>query len=146
MRLAVLIARRRRHRRFAMLQPRHAAARRFAAEMIRQLPALLKLVFRLFRDPRIGLANKALFAAVAWYVLAPIDLIPDVLGFVGLIDDVYFVGLALNRMIAAAGPDILLEHWDGDPYDLGFIVAGVEDIGALLPDRVRSILQSLARA
>jgi uncharacterized membrane protein YkvA (DUF1232 family) len=119
---------------------RRPRSRLFAIFMLRHLPRLLRLVLRLMRDPRIGRGTKALFALVAAYVLAPVDLIPDFLGFVGLIDDAYFVGLALHRLMAAAGTDILLEHWDGNPRDLGFIVEGVEEVGELLPRRVRAIL------
>jgi uncharacterized membrane protein YkvA (DUF1232 family) len=111
--------------------------------MIRQLPGLLKLVFRLMRDPRIGTARKALFAAVAVYVFAPYDLIPDVLGPLGLVDDVYLIGLALHALLAAAGPDILLEHWDGDPGELGYLVEGVDQVGSVLPRRIRGALQGI---
>jgi uncharacterized membrane protein YkvA (DUF1232 family) len=135
---------RRKRRRFRLFRrPRRPAGRRFAMLMIRQLPNLLKLVVRVVRDARVSLPTKALFAAVAVYVLAPFDLIPDVLGPLGLVDDVYLVGLALHRLMAAAGADILLEHWDGDPAELGYLVGGVEDVGGILPARMRRVLRRL---
>jgi uncharacterized membrane protein YkvA (DUF1232 family) len=124
---------------------RRKGPRVHAVFMLRHLPRLLRLVLRLMRDRRIGRGTKTLFAAVAVYVLAPVDLIPDFLGFIGLIDDVYFVGLALHRLMAAAGTDILLEHWDGNPRDLGVIVEGVEEVGELLPRRVRAVLAGVVR-
>jgi uncharacterized membrane protein YkvA (DUF1232 family) len=114
-----------------------------ALVMIRQLPSLLKLLVRTVRDPRVSLSTKALLAAVAVYVIAPFDLIPDVLGPLGLTDDVYLVGLALHRLMASAGPDILLEHWDGDPRELGYFVGGVEEVGLILPRRIRRALRRL---
>jgi uncharacterized membrane protein YkvA (DUF1232 family) len=134
---------RRRRRRSRWLRRRRGRGRYFATLMIRQLPGLLKLLFRLMRDPRIGTARKALFAAVAVYVFAPYDLIPDVLGPLGLVDDVYLIGLALHALLAAAGPDILLEHWDGDPGELGYLVEGVDQVGSVLPRRIRGALQGI---
>jgi uncharacterized membrane protein YkvA (DUF1232 family) len=39
------------------------------------------------RDPRVGLAPKLLAAAVAAYAFSPIDLIPDVIPVLGLLDE-----------------------------------------------------------
>jgi uncharacterized membrane protein YkvA (DUF1232 family) len=139
--IQALIRARRRRRRFAALRSRDSHARQLAMASVKQLPSLLKLVVRLMRDRRVSVATKALFATVALYVLAPIDLVPDMLGFVGLVDDVFFVGLALHRLLDAAGPDIMLEHWDGDPRDLGYFVEGVEQVGGVLPAKVRGILE-----
>lgn len=145
MKISQVIRGHRRRRRFGLLRRKDGAARHFASTMIRQLPSLLRLIVRLFRDGRVSLPAKALFGAVALYVIAPLDLIPDALGFLGLVDDVYFVGLALHRLLRDAGPDLLLEHWDGDPRELGYLVEGVEQVGDLLPTRVRGMLKAFVK-
>jgi uncharacterized membrane protein YkvA (DUF1232 family) len=127
---------RRRHR---------ARAREIARRLLRQLPHLFKLVFRLMRDPQVTRLDKLLFGAVALYMITPIDLIPDVFGVLGWVDDFYLLGLALGRLMASAGPDRLLEHWDGNPGDLGYLVEGVEELGASLPVRIRRGLRGIAR-
>jgi uncharacterized membrane protein YkvA (DUF1232 family) len=124
---------------------RRRRARKTALSLIAQLPHLLRLLARLMRDPRIALGDKVLFAGVAAYLLMPADLIPDLLAPLGLIDDVYLVGLALARLFGRAGPDVLLEHWDGDPRALGYLVEGVHQIGGLLPGPVRSTLRKVVR-
>lgn len=129
----VTIGRRRRRRKNA------------ARRLIRELPNLFKLVFRLLRDPRVPRADKLLFGAVAVYMLTPMDLMPDFLGVLGWVDDLYLLGLALGRLLAAAGPDTLLRNWDGDPAALGYLVEGVEEIGGSLPQRMRRALLGLAR-
>lgn len=120
---------------------RRRSARRTVAKLLRELPNLFKLLIRLLKDPRISTLDRVLFAAVMTYVLLPVDLIPDALSFLGLADDLYLVGLALNRLFSRAGPDMLLEHWEGNPRALGYLIEGVEEVGSLLPAKVRSVLK-----
>jgi uncharacterized membrane protein YkvA (DUF1232 family) len=120
------------------------STRSAAKELIREIPSLLKLMFRLMTDGRVPLKDKALFALVTAYVISPIDLIPDFGGLLGMVDDLYLVGLSLGRLLASAGEDVLLEHWDGDPRTLGFFIETVESFGGLLPGPVRSALGATA--
>jgi uncharacterized membrane protein YkvA (DUF1232 family) len=117
--------------------------RKSAVKLLRELPNLIKLLVRLLRDARVSKLDRLLFGAVIAYVLLPADLLPDFLGVLGLTDDLYLIGLALNRLFARAGADVLLEHWDGNPRALGYLLEGVEEVGALLPARIRSALRRL---
>jgi uncharacterized membrane protein YkvA (DUF1232 family) len=108
--------------------------------MLRHLPNLVKLVYRLFTDPRVSGFDRALFAIVIAYVISPFDLLPDWLGMFGLTDDLYLVGLSLARLLRNAGPDLLLEHWDGKPKALGYMIESVEDVGSKLPSSIRRVL------
>lgn len=119
--------------------------RQAARLLIRELPHLLRLLGRLIRDPRVALLDKLIFGFVVAYTLTPVDLIPDILSPLGLVDDLYLLGLSLARMFARAGPDLLLEHWDGEPAALGYLVEGVEQIGGLLPGPVRRVLRRSIR-
>ncbi len=109
--------------------------------MLLQLPALVTLVLKLLRDRRVSTADRALFLAVLAYVITPADLLPDFIAVLGLVDDLYLVGLALSRLFGRAGPDILLEHWSGDPRTLGWFVGSVEELGSLLPGSIRRVLR-----
>jgi uncharacterized membrane protein YkvA (DUF1232 family) len=117
--------------------------RQSAVKLLRELPSLVKLLVRLLRDARVSKLDRLLFGAVLAYVLLPADLLPDFLGFLGLTDDLYLIGLALNRLFSRAGADVLLEHWDGNPRALGYLIEGVEEVGSLLPARIRSALRGL---
>ena len=132
-----------------MLRPRRrrrpSSRRRTAAALVRELPRLLLLIGRLLRDARVSGADRALFVLVMAYVIAPIDLLPDFLGVFGLVDDLYLVGLALGRLFGRAGPDVLLEHWSGDPRTLGYLIEGVDKLGTLLPPSVRRTLHKTAK-
>ena len=120
---------------------RKKSRRKTAVKLLRELPNLVKLLVRLMRDARVSRLDRALFGAVIAYVLLPIDLIPDFIGVFGLTDDLYLVGLALNRLFSRAGAGVLIEHWDGNPRALGYLLEGIEEVGALLPDKVRSALR-----
>lgn len=114
------------------------------ARLIKQLPNLLRLVYNLFTDARVPVLDKALFATVIAYVIAPFDLLPDWLGMFGLTDDFYLVGLTLSRLLRSASPDLLLEHWRGSPKALGYIIESIEEVGARLPAGVRNILRGIS--
>ena len=124
---------------------RKLSARGVARAMIGNLPNLVRLLFRLVADRRVSVLDKAFFGFVLFYTLAPADLIPDVFWMLGLFDDVYLIGLALTRLLTRAGPDILLEHWAGDPHELGYLIERVGDVGGLLPGRVRRTLRNVVR-
>ena len=114
-------------------------------KLLRELPNFLKLLVRLLRDARVSKLDRMLFSTVIAYVLLPVDLLPDFFGVLGLTDDLFLIGLALNRLFGRAGSDLLLEHWDGSPARLGYLIEGVEDIGGLLPRPVRRALRRTAR-
>lgn len=123
---------------------RKSGAKAAARRLLRDLPSLFKLVWRLLRDAEVPRVDKVLVGAVFVYMLTPIDLIPDVFGVFGWVDDLYLLGLALSRLVASAGPDLLLRHWDGDPRNLGYLVEAVDQLGGGLPPHVRKGLDSVA--
>ena len=66
-------------------------ARGFLKNVITLIPNFLKLLFRLFKDGRVPATEKAFLIGAIAYVISPIDLIPDVIPFVGQVDDLYLV-------------------------------------------------------
>ncbi len=101
-------------------QPR-TGARRTVLGAIREIPDYLRLLWGLARDPRVALVDKLLVAAAAIYIVSPIDVIPDFIPFLGQVDDIYLLVLALQRMVSRAGRSVLRDHWTGDPESLGSI-------------------------
>ncbi len=62
------------------------------------------------RDPRVPWYAKAVVACVVAYALSPIDLIPDFVPVLGLLDDLVLVPLGLLLAVRLIPPDILVEH------------------------------------
>ena len=99
------------------IRPR-TGARHTVMEMVMQLPRYLRLLGGLLIDPRVAAFDKVLVGAAIAYVLNPFDFIPEVIPFLGQVDDVYLLGVALQRLVANAGKRVLLAHWSGNPGDL----------------------------
>ncbi len=90
-------------------------ARRTVSGAIRDIPHYLRLLWGLARDSRVAMVDKALVVAAAIYIVSPIDVIPDFIPFLGQVDDLYLLILALQRMVSRAGRAVLRDHWTGDP-------------------------------
>jgi uncharacterized membrane protein YkvA (DUF1232 family) len=45
------------------------------------------------------------------YLASPIDLIPDFIPVLGLLDDALIVAFVVRHVIRAAGPEVVQEHW-----------------------------------
>ncbi|HEX7117395.1 MAG TPA: DUF1232 domain-containing protein [Longimicrobiales bacterium] len=120
-------------------------ARAAVAALISRIPQFLRLFFRLLRDPRVSKLDRALVLATIAYVLTPTDLLPDFLGFLGLVDDLYLLALAFDRLLHRAGESLVLEHWDGEPETLAFLVDGLDEIGSFLPAPARALIRGRVR-
>lgn len=115
-------------------------ARGFLTSMIMLIPNFLKLLYRLFKDSRVPTTEKALLIGTIIYVISPLDLIPDVIPFIGEIDDLYLVALVLLRLLSRTDDEVLRAHWDGRG-DLAAIVNKMARAAQyVLPKRVQRIL------
>lgn len=106
------------------------------------LPNLVMLLGRLLKDVRVPTAEKALFVGAIVYVISPIDFIPDVLPFIGQVDDLYVVALVLLRLVNRTDASVVQEHWSGG----GDIVSLADSIANIapkfLPKRIARVLTS----
>ncbi|MBX7220812.1 MAG: DUF1232 domain-containing protein [Blastocatellia bacterium] len=104
------------------------------------LPNLLKLAFRLLKDARVPSQEKILLAATIVYVISPLDFIPDLIPFIGQVDDSYLLALSLLRLLNSADAEVIREHWDGggDIYRLLIRISNLATI--FLPKRVQKLL------
>ena len=85
---------------------------------MQQLPNYLRLLAGLLTDRRVSGVDKLLVAGAIAYIVLPTDLVPDFIPFLGEVDDVFILVMALQRLIANAGRNVLLAHWTGALEDL----------------------------
>ncbi len=123
-------------------------AKRTVMDTIRQLPNYVRLLFGLLRDRRVATVDKLLVGAAIAYIIAPVDLIPDWIPFLGEVDDVFLLVTALQRLIANAGRTVVTQYWVGDPAELGAMnLRNVLTAAAFfLPRRLRRRLRTIGRA
>jgi len=84
--------------------------RRSSASLLHRLRVEAHAVWLAARDPRTSWAARIVGLMVAAYALSPIDLVPDFVPVLGLVDDAIIVpaGLWLFRRLIPA--DLLAEH------------------------------------
>lgn len=106
------------------------------------LPNMVVLSGKLMIDSRVPRAERALFAAAIIYAVIPLDFIPDMLPFIGQVDDLFLVALTLLRLIDRTDDTVVRQHWRGG----GDIVALAESAATLapllMPRRVSRVLIS----
>jgi uncharacterized membrane protein YkvA (DUF1232 family) len=114
---------------------------------MKELPNFLRLIGGLLADVRVPTTDKLLVAGAVGYVLLPMDFVPDFIPFVGEIDDVFLLVLALQRLIANAPRAVVLQHWMGDPEQLRSLDLERVLVAAafFLPRRVRRRLRTIGR-
>ena len=122
-------------------------AKRTVMGYVSDLPRFLRLLWGLVTDARVSMIDKVLVAGAIAYIVAPIDLIPDFIPFLGEVDDVYLLVLALRRLLQNAGRTVLLSHWTGDPNELRQLNLKKVMMAAafFLPRRVRRRLRVLGK-
>jgi uncharacterized membrane protein YkvA (DUF1232 family) len=83
-----------------------ARVRRWARAIKRDVLAL----YLAARDPATPWYVRILALAIAAYALSPIDLIPDVIPILGLVDEALLLPLAIMAVVRLIPPDDLARH------------------------------------
>jgi uncharacterized membrane protein YkvA (DUF1232 family) len=106
------------------------------------IPDLSVLLFRLLRDERVAIGDKAVALAGLAYVLSPIDFMPAFLfGPLGAVDDLVVVTAAASRLVNHVHPDVVRMHWAGKGDVLDVIHRVSEWSERQLGQRVRRLLR-----
>ncbi len=78
--------------------------------LVQHLPSFLRLFWRLFKDPRVGIKAKLLALSVFAYLILPADLVPDLLPALGHVDDLLLLFLGLRGFVKLCPPEVVREH------------------------------------
>ncbi|NLX02610.1 MAG: DUF1232 domain-containing protein [Syntrophomonadaceae bacterium] len=85
------------------------------------IPNFLKLIFRLAQDSNVSKTDRALLLGTIAYVLSPWDFLPDMIPFLGQLDDILLISLVLKRLMDSVSRETLLSYWDGNKDLLGLM-------------------------
>lgn len=104
------------------------------------LPNMVVLSAKLMVDSRVPRTERALFAAAVIYAIIPFDFIPDMIPFIGQVDDLFLVALTLLRLIDRTDDLVVRQHWrgGGDIVQLAESAATIAPL--LMPKRVARVL------
>jgi uncharacterized membrane protein YkvA (DUF1232 family) len=72
-----------------------------------RLKAEVMALYFAYRDPRVSWVVKALVVCVVAYALSPIDLIPDFIPLLGLLDDLILLPLGIALVIRLLPPAVM---------------------------------------
>ena len=89
-----------------------------ARQLATLLPNLVSLFRGLVSDPRVPRGSKILLMVGAAWLVSPIDLIPEFIPVLGPLDDAVVAALILRHVLRTAGPEVVADHWRGDPATL----------------------------
>jgi uncharacterized membrane protein YkvA (DUF1232 family) len=106
---------------------------------IRQIPAFVRLLAGLARDKRVSVVDKLIVVGAIAYLFMPADFLPDILPFLGLVDDTFLIASAVRRLIRNAGLSVVMRYWRGNPADLRRlrIERIIRAAATFLPRRIR---------
>src|SRR5438128_1900283 len=109
-------------------------------ELLLMLPRLVKLLLKLVRDPRVARSDKVILGGTILYVIIPLDFIPDMIPFIGQVDDAYLVAIAILRILNRTDPSVIAQHWNSD-IDIKKLATSIANIATFfLPASIRAAL------
>lgn len=106
------------------------------------LPNMVALCARLMVDKRVPLTERALFASAVIYAIIPFDFLPDMIPFIGQVDDLFLVALTLLRLIDHTDDLVVREHWRGGGDIVALAESAAKLAPMLMPTRVARVLQA----
>ena len=98
-----------------------SAAMTTLKESLLFIPNFLKLIYRLAQDANVSKTDRALLLGTIAYVLSPWDFLPDMIPFLGQLDDILLISLVLKRLMDSVNRETLLSYWDGNKDLLGLM-------------------------
>lgn len=89
--------------------------------MARLVPDVVRLLRNLAKDRTLPRSVRWKLAVALIYNVQPINLIPDFVPLLGLVDNLVITAWALRSALKTAGPDAVARHWTGTADGLALI-------------------------
>jgi len=105
--------------------------------LVALLPRLGRMVASLLTDRDVPMSAKLALAAMAFYLASPLDLVPDVIPFFGLLDDALLVALVVDGFLNHVDRRVLLKYWPGEPASLETVAMWARRVSRWVPGRVK---------
>jgi len=96
--------------------------RRDARAIAGFIPDCVGLFKTLMQDKQLPHRYKLKLGFMIVYLLSPIDIVPDFIPILGMIDDSILVVLVLKSIIKRSGEEKIIKHWPGPKSSLDMIL------------------------
>ena len=106
--------------------------------LARALGDLARLLARLLADPTLPRPVKIALVAIAVYLVSPIDLVPDFVPWIGIVDDVILGAIILDGILQYVDRPLLLKYWPGSPESLQRLAKVAHTLSIWVPARVKA--------
>lgn len=103
----------------------------------RMVPAIGQLAAALYRDERVPSRVKISLAALLAYLASPVDLIPDFIPLLGLLDDVILVAVVLDGLLNQVDRQLVLEYWKSDEASLEAASRTARSLSRIVPVSIK---------
>lgn len=105
--------------------------------LLQALPTIVRALVGLAADPSLPRATKIALGAAALYIASPVDLLPDFIPFLGLLDDVLLAAVLVDGLLNFVDRSLVLRYWPGNPERLDRIARIAHILAAWVPRRVK---------
>jgi uncharacterized membrane protein YkvA (DUF1232 family) len=110
------------------------------------LPRLGRMIASLLADRDVPTTAKVVLAALALYLASPVDLIPDFLPIVGLLDDVLLAAVIVDGLLNHLDRRFVERYWPGDLASLDKVAAVARRLAAWVPLSIKTRVFGSRRA
>ena len=107
-------------------------------DLLLLLPRLARMIASLLADGQVPTAAKVALAAVAVYLVSPLDLIPDFIPFLGYLDDALLVAVVVDGLLNYLDHSLLLKYWPGGVESLDATAAVARRLARWVPARLKA--------
>ncbi|MDP8237559.1 MAG: YkvA family protein [Candidatus Hatepunaea meridiana] len=108
-------------------------------------PDLFHLLVKLSLDKDIPTKKKVKLAFAITYFASPIDLIPDFIPIVGLLDDIVVAAYVLNDLLNNVEPEVIQRNWAGEDDILELIKKLMNDADKMVGEGLYRRLVNLLK-
>jgi uncharacterized membrane protein YkvA (DUF1232 family) len=107
-------------------------------ELLLALPRLGRMLVSLAADRDVPTAAKVVLAALAVYLVSPIDLVPDFIPWLGYLDDVLLAAIVVDGVLSVVDRPVVLRYWPGSPASLERVAAVTRRLARWVPKRIKT--------
>jgi uncharacterized membrane protein YkvA (DUF1232 family) len=107
-------------------------------DLLLALPRLGRMLSSVVADRVVPTAAKGVLAAMAVYLVSPIDLVPDFIPWLGYLDDVILAAVVVDGVLNFIDRPLLLRYWPGTPASLERVAAVARRLARWVPNRIKA--------